>query len=81
MVLLLAKPNAIADWRELMGPTKVFKSIYSHPNSLRGMFGLTDTRNVCHGSDSEESVKREIEILCPEFNVAKWYETNTSAVS
>lgn len=33
-----------------MGPTKVFKTIYSHPNSIRGRFGLTDTRNATHGS-------------------------------
>lgn len=33
-----------------MGPTKVFKAKISHPHSIRGQFGLTDTRNVTHGS-------------------------------
>lgn len=51
-----------------MGPTKVFKSMFSHPNSIRGLFGLTDTRNACHGSDSPESVTREINIIFPDFN-------------
>lgn len=49
-VLILAKENAIADWRRLLGPTKVYKTVISHPDSIRGMFGLTDTRNVGHGS-------------------------------
>lgn len=49
-VLVLAKENAISDWRSLLGPTKVFKTVISHPDSIRGMFGLTDTRNVGHGS-------------------------------
>ena len=33
------------DWRALMGPTKVFKTRYSDPETIRGQFGLTDTRN------------------------------------
>lgn len=33
-----------------MGPTKVFQAKLSHPNSIRGKYGLTDTRNVTHGS-------------------------------
>lgn len=71
--LILARHNAIAEWRELMGPTKVFKTIYSHPDSIRGQFGLSDTRNACHGSDTPESVEREINIIFPEFNIQNWY--------
>lgn len=52
-VLILAKKNAIAEWREMLGPTKVYKTVISHPESIRGMFGLTDTRNVGHGSGNE----------------------------
>jgi nucleoside-diphosphate kinase len=54
-------------WRQLLGPTKVFKAIHSHPDSIRGLFGLTDTRNACHGSDSVESVAKEIKIFFPDF--------------
>lgn len=53
-VLILAKNNAIAEWRELLGPTKVYKTVISHPESIRGMFGLTDTRNVGHGSGKRD---------------------------
>ncbi|XKL69636.1 hypothetical protein PGB90_007405 [Kerria lacca] len=74
-VYILARQNAIKKWREIMGPTKVFKAKISHPHSIRGQFGLTDTRNVTHGSDSVESFKKEVSLLFPEFNVNKWYET------
>lgn len=49
-MLILAKENAIQDWRKLIGPTKVFKTQYDEPNSIRGKFGLSDTRNAVHGS-------------------------------
>lgn len=47
---ILAKENAIQDWRNLMGPTKVFKTQFDAPESIRGKFGLSDTRNCAHGS-------------------------------
>lgn len=33
-----------------MGPTKTYKSQFEDPSSIRGTFGLTDTRNSTHGS-------------------------------
>lgn len=47
---ILTKENAIVDWRKLLGPTKVYKTQYSDPNTIRGLYGLSDTRNVAHGS-------------------------------
>lgn len=47
---VLAKVNAIEDWRKLLGPTKVYKAQFTHPESIRGSIGLTDTRNAAHGS-------------------------------
>nr|XP_040225157.2 nucleoside diphosphate kinase 6 [Anopheles coluzzii] len=58
-VVLLSGNDAIQQWRNLMGPTKVLKSVYSHPACIRSCFGLTDTRNATHGSDSEQSVMIE----------------------
>uniref|UniRef100_A0A1B6DP29 Nucleoside diphosphate kinase-like domain-containing protein n=1 Tax=Clastoptera arizonana TaxID=38151 RepID=A0A1B6DP29_9HEMI len=49
-VCILAKENAIKEWRKLMGPTKVYQSVYTNPDSIRGIYGLTDTRNATHGS-------------------------------
>ncbi|KAK9887991.1 hypothetical protein WA026_000281 [Henosepilachna vigintioctopunctata] len=73
-IYVLAKENAIKHWRELMGPTKVYKAQFDNPHSIRGELGLSDTRNATHGSDSPESARREIEILFPEFNLDKWYK-------
>lgn len=67
--LILEREEAISKWRELLGPTKVFKAIHSHPDSIRGLFGLTDTRNACHGSDSPESVAQEIQKIFPNFKL------------
>jgi len=76
---VLAKENAIADWRAILGPTKVFRTRYDQPHSVRGMFGLTDTRNVAHGSDSNESAAQEIAFFFPEFSVADFFATEETA--
>ena len=70
--LILAGQDAISRWRELMGPTKVFRTRFSHPESVRGRFGLTDTRNVSHGSDSEQTARAEINFFFPEFSETQW---------
>ncbi|KAH8276075.1 hypothetical protein KR018_000841 [Drosophila ironensis] len=66
--LILQSEESIKKWRALLGPTKVFRAVYSEPSSIRALYGLSDTRNACHGSDSEESALREISILFPEFD-------------
>uniref|UniRef100_A0A8D2M7R6 Nucleoside diphosphate kinase n=1 Tax=Zonotrichia albicollis TaxID=44394 RepID=A0A8D2M7R6_ZONAL len=57
-----------------MGPTKVFRARHSDPDSIRGAYGLTDTRNTTHGSDSPASASREIAFFFPEFDEQRWYE-------
>ncbi|XP_066533661.1 nucleoside diphosphate kinase 6 [Hoplias malabaricus] len=71
---ILAREDAITHWRELMGPTKVYRARYTTPNSMRAQYGLTDTRNTTHGSDSEESAKREIAFFFPEFSIEQWLQ-------
>ncbi|KAH8375995.1 hypothetical protein KR200_005769 [Drosophila serrata] len=68
--LILQSEASIQKWRNLLGPTKVFRAVYSDPNCIRALYGLSDTRNACHGSDSEASARREISILFPEFKDA-----------
>ncbi|XP_064625796.1 nucleoside diphosphate kinase 6-like [Lineus longissimus] len=70
---ILAREDAIKHWRTLMGPTKVFKTIHEAPDTIRGRFGLTDTRNSTHGSDSPESAKKEINFFFPEFSFDGWH--------
>ncbi|KAM4528963.1 nucleoside diphosphate kinase 6 isoform 1-T2 [Fundulus diaphanus] len=71
---ILAKEDAILQWRDLMGPTKVFRARYTSPACIRARFGLTDTRNTTHGSDSPESARREISFFFPDFSVEQWME-------
>jgi nucleoside-diphosphate kinase len=70
---VLAKENAIRDWRAMLGATKVFKTRFEQPDTIRGQFGLTDTRNVAHGSDSNESAAKEIGFFFPEFSIDSFY--------
>ncbi|XP_051818883.1 nucleoside diphosphate kinase 6 isoform X1 [Antechinus flavipes] len=71
---ILAHEDAIQLWRNLMGPTKVFRARYVAPDSIRGRFGLTDTRNTTHGSDSVVSARREIATFFPDFDERRWYQ-------
>ncbi|KAE8747682.1 hypothetical protein FOCC_FOCC005662 [Frankliniella occidentalis] len=71
-VYILARKDAIRTWRELMGPTKVYQAVYTAPNTIRANYGLSDTRNATHGSDSVESALREIEVFFPSFDYEKW---------
>ncbi|XP_054667663.1 nucleoside diphosphate kinase 6 isoform X3 [Grus americana] len=71
---ILAHENAVPLWRSLMGPTKVFRARNNVPDSIRGSYGLTDTRNTTHGSDSPASASREIAFFFPEFNEQLWYQ-------
>ncbi|XP_066207758.1 nucleoside diphosphate kinase 6 isoform X2 [Saccopteryx leptura] len=66
--------DAIQLWRTLMGPTRVFRARHVAPDSIRGSFGLTDTRNTTHGSDSVTSARREIAAFFPDFSEQRWYE-------
>lgn len=55
--------NAIAKWREILGPADSSQARKEAPNSIRAQYGTDATKNACHGSDSEESAKREAEFF------------------
>ena len=44
-----------------MGPTRVFRACHMAPDSIRGRFGLTDTRNTTHGSGEAASCVHRIQ--------------------
>ena len=50
------------------------KTKYEHPETIRGMFGLTDTRNSSHGSDGDETAAKEMAFFFPEFDKNNFYE-------
>ena len=60
---VLAGPNAIADWRELIGKARLFEESWADQSTLRTNFGVTDTRNGFHGSDSIQAVVEEMQKL------------------
>jgi nucleoside-diphosphate kinase len=59
----LAGPNAIAKWREIIGPTRKEVAVEQAPNSLRALYARSTTENLCHGSDSPTAAAREIELI------------------
>ena len=62
-VMVLAKENAIKDWRTLIGPTNVELARQEVPRSMRAQYGTDTTHNAVHGSDSSESARREIKFF------------------
>ncbi|CEF64364.1 Nucleoside diphosphate kinase 6 [Strongyloides ratti] len=62
-----SKNDPVKLWRNLLGPSKLFKNWMENDNSesLRNSFSLSDTRNVGHGSDTILSTERELKIFEP----------------
>ena len=56
VAMALEGDNAIARWRDLMGPTN---STEAPAGTLRGDFGTDIERNATHGSDAPETAKLE----------------------
>lgn len=57
----LVAEDAVTKWRELIGPTNTQNAKAQAPSSLRALFGTDGTRNAVHGSDSQGSMKREVD--------------------
>jgi nucleoside-diphosphate kinase len=60
VVAKISGENAIATWRELMGPTDPAEA---PAGTIRGDFASVITENVVHGSDSPESAARELKLF------------------
>ena len=57
VVLALEKENAIADLRELMGPTNPAQA---QAGTIRKKWGANIENNAIHGSDAEDTARFEI---------------------
>lgn len=55
--------DAVAKWREILGPTDSSVARQEAPSSIRAQFGTDKTHNACHGADSVDSAKREAEFF------------------
>lgn len=76
VAMVIEGENAVDVVRNTMGATNPASSA---PGTIRGDYGMTIGMNLIHGSDSEESAKREIdlffnadEILSYERAVDQW---------
>ena len=67
LALVLEGKNAVATWREMMGPTDPAVARETAPGSLRALYGKGLPDNAVHGSDSVESAALEIHIFFPRF--------------
>ena len=64
VAMVMDGPDAVAAARQVIGATNPLEA---SPGSIRGDYALEVTFNLVHGSDSDESAKREIEIWFPEL--------------
>jgi nucleoside-diphosphate kinase len=69
MVLALQGKDAIAIARNLMGATFGSKAA---PGTIRGDFGVSNSYNLVHGSDSPESAVKEISLFFKPEELLDW---------
>lgn len=55
----LVKENAVAGFRDLVGPTQVSEAKTNVPGTLRAAFGTDGMRNAVHGSGSSSEYNNE----------------------
>ena len=69
IVLALAGKDAIAIARKLMGATFGSKA---EPGTIRGDYGVSNSFNLIHGSDSPESAQRELGLFFKQGELLDW---------
>ncbi|XP_026186947.1 nucleoside diphosphate kinase homolog 5 isoform X3 [Mastacembelus armatus] len=65
VALTLARNNAIAHWKSIIGPVNSTKAREIHPKCLRAKYGTSDLENAVHGSESFNAAEREIKFMFP----------------
>ncbi len=65
--------DAVKTGRTMLGATNPLSSA---PGTIRGDFCVQTGRNICHGSDSVDSAKREIALWFEEKELVSWKEAN-----
>ncbi|KAM0747341.1 nucleoside diphosphate kinase [Meredithblackwellia eburnea MCA 4105] len=81
LALALSAPTAIPLWRSLIGPTHVYKGQWKNPETLRARYGQSDTRNGFHGSDSEESARKELGQVFEGWDTVWWLERERARIA
>jgi nucleoside-diphosphate kinase len=68
IVMALEKENAIADYRDLMGPTDPAKA---GDGTIRKKWGSSIEKNAVHGSDAEDTARLELSYFFAGYELAK----------
>jgi len=71
-------PSAITVVRETMGATNPAAAV---PGTIRGDLGIDISNNLVHGSDSEESAKKEIALFFKDEEIYEWSRPHEKYIS
>lgn len=69
VILALEGKNAIAICRKMMGATFGSKA---EPGTIRGDFGISDSFNLIHGSDSPEAAAKELKLFFKDDELVRY---------
>ncbi|KAG5339934.1 NDK5 kinase, partial [Acromyrmex charruanus] len=69
IVFVLAKQNAVKEWKRIIGPTTVTEARLYFPDSIRARYGRKgdNLKNAIHGSYNREQAEKEIHFFFPRF--------------
>ncbi|XP_038651693.1 nucleoside diphosphate kinase homolog 5 [Scyliorhinus canicula] len=66
MAMVIVRHQAVAYWRDLIGPANSVNAKETHPGSLRALYGTDELRNAVHGSETTSAAEREIRLIFPD---------------
>ncbi|XP_009814995.2 thioredoxin domain-containing protein 3 [Gavia stellata] len=67
LVLALTRENAIAHWRDLLGPKAVEEAKKEKPNSLRAKYAVSNIPiDQLHGSSTPDDAQKELQFFFPQ---------------
>ncbi|XP_005145129.2 thioredoxin domain-containing protein 3 [Melopsittacus undulatus] len=67
LILALTRENAVARWRDLLGPKTVEQAMKENPNSLRARYAVSNVPiGQLHGSSTPDDAQKELEFFFPQ---------------
>ncbi|KAM6210823.1 thioredoxin domain-containing protein 3 [Sarcoramphus papa] len=67
LVLALTRENAVAHWRDLLGPKTVEEAKKENPNSLRAKYAVNNIPiGQLHGSSTPDDAQKELQFFFPQ---------------
>ncbi|XP_009986438.1 PREDICTED: thioredoxin domain-containing protein 3, partial [Tauraco erythrolophus] len=67
LVLALTRENAVAHWRDLLGPKTVEEAKKENPNSLRAKYAVNNIPiGQLHGSSTPDDARKELQFFFPQ---------------